>query len=174
MGTNALISNTSGNNDTAIGDTSLYSNSTGIDNTVLGSYAGANGGNGNTTGSNNTFLGYSAGAATPTQLNNATAIGANATVGESNALVLGGTGSNAVDVGIGTQSPASLFQVGQAGTSYGSYVQLPLVTNNTSPPASDCNTTNLVGRVVVQVTTGSKSKVTIWVCTAGGTWTPDK
>lgn len=39
-------------------------------------------------------------------LTNTTAIGANALVSESNALVLGGTGSNAVNVGIGTASPA--------------------------------------------------------------------
>ena len=168
VGTNSLISNTTGHDDTAIGDTALYSNTTGIQNTVLGSYAGANGGNGNTTGSDNTFLGYSAGAASSTQLNNATAIGANATVGESNALVLGGTGSNAVSVGIGTQSPASLFQVGQAGTSYGSYLQLPLVTNTSAPPATDCNGSSFVGRLVLQF--GAKNKMTFWACSSGGKW----
>ena len=41
----------------------------------------------------------------------ATAIGSNAIVSESNAMVLGGTGSNAVKVGIGTAAPAYTLDV---------------------------------------------------------------
>jgi len=71
----------------------------------------ANGNNANTSGSNNTFLGYQSGPGSTTQLTNATAIGANALVSENNALVLGGTGANAVNVGIGTATPASTLDV---------------------------------------------------------------
>src|ERR1035437_5661186 len=48
-----------------------------------------------------------------TNLANATAIGATATVSESNALVLGGTGSFAVKVGIGTATPSNVFTIAQ-------------------------------------------------------------
>jgi len=73
--------------------------------------------NRNTSGSNNTWIGYNSGPGTPTQLTNSTAIGSNALVSASNALVLGGTGQFAVRVGIGTTTPANVFTIGQgAGT----------------------------------------------------------
>jgi len=72
----------------------------------VGYLAGIN----NTTGSNNTALGVGAGPTTG-NLTNATAIGASASVSESNALVLGGTGANAVSVGIGTTAPKSALDV---------------------------------------------------------------
>lgn len=46
-------------------------------------------------------------------LSYATAIGAYAVVGQSNALVLGGTGTYAVNVGIGTPTPTNVFTIGQ-------------------------------------------------------------
>jgi hypothetical protein len=116
-GLQALQGNTGGGFNTAFGYALIY-NTTGSNNTAVGFQAGVNenGLNANTTGSNNTFLGYSSGPQTPTQLNNATAIGANAVVNASNALILGsingvnGATSN-VNVGIGTAAPAYALDV---------------------------------------------------------------
>jgi hypothetical protein len=47
----------------------------------------------------------------PDGLSNATAVGAHAVVGQSNALVLGGTGKYAVKVGIGTATPSSILTI---------------------------------------------------------------
>jgi hypothetical protein len=81
------------------------STSTGSNNTFLGNQAGASNG----AGSNNLALGYNA--SPSAGLTNATAIGSNAIVSQSNALVLGGAGSSAVNVGIGTATPASTLSV---------------------------------------------------------------
>jgi hypothetical protein len=112
-GGGALFENTTGSKNTADGVDALVSNTTGSNNTALGFDAGltANGANANTTGSNDTFLGANSGPGTATQLSNATAIGDNALVSENNALVLGGTGADAVSVGIGTASPAYTLDV---------------------------------------------------------------
>jgi hypothetical protein len=112
---NSTTNNTATQN-TAVGVASFYSNTTGVANTAIGSYAlyynttgGGNTAVGNSsgnfiyTGYFNTFLGVNTGAGG--DLTNATAIGANTIVSESNALILGGTGANAVTVGIGTQTP---------------------------------------------------------------------
>jgi hypothetical protein len=66
---------------------------------------------GNITGSYNTFIGARAGFDAPPNLTNATAIGANARVTASNALVLGGLGANVVNVGIGVSAPDARLQV---------------------------------------------------------------
>ncbi len=110
VGGAALFSNTTGGSNTASGDSALSNNTTGSGNTAVGHTAGATGagGNGNTTGSNNTFIGYHSGTGTPTQLTNASAIGANALVSASNALVLG---DSVVSVGIGTEAPVTKLQV---------------------------------------------------------------
>jgi trimeric autotransporter adhesin len=100
-GASALQANTTGNNNSASGEGALLSNTSGGSNTALGASALIT----NTSGSNNTALGYQAGPSTA-NLNYATAIGANALVSESNAMVLGGTGAAAVNVGIGTATPA--------------------------------------------------------------------
>jgi hypothetical protein len=106
----------------AVGYQAGLDNSTGSKNTFLGTkagqgttIAGANP-NANTTGSNNTFIGFESGPSTPTQLTNATAIGYNALVGASNSLVLGGTGADAVNVGIGISSPLSKLHVVEPST----------------------------------------------------------
>lgn len=107
-GESALTFNTTGSYNAASGRSALYSNTTGGNNTAGGYQALYY----NTTGSNNTALGYNAGPdSKSTNLTNATAIGANAVVSENNALVLGGTGSNAVNVGIGTATPAATLDV---------------------------------------------------------------
>lgn len=108
VGGGALLKNSSGNSNVAAGTTALNLNTTGSNNTAAGSTALAS----NTTGSNNTALGANAGPDSGhSNLSNSTALGANAVVSENNALVLGGTGANAVNVGIGTPTPASTLDV---------------------------------------------------------------
>jgi hypothetical protein len=138
IGYNALrYNNTDGN--VAIGYIALQANSTGRVNsamgygalssvnndynTAMGAYAGnqttsgayntALGGHAlfsNIEGSNNTAIGYGADVGSE-NLTNATAIGYQAIVSTSNSVVLGGTGSYAVNVGIGTTSPAHALDV---------------------------------------------------------------
>ena len=104
----ALANNTTGFNNAAVGAGALVHNTTGNDNTAVGQNALGN----VTTGALNTAIGFGAGpdSSHPT-LVNTTAIGSNAIVSVSNALVLGGTGSSAVNVGIGTASPAFALDV---------------------------------------------------------------
>jgi hypothetical protein len=106
IGHQSLITNTSGTNNTAIGDSALGANTTASNNTALGKFAGRN----NTTGSGNVFIGNNAGytdgtVSTSTTINHATAIGNNAQVTTDSSMVLGGTGVNAIRVGIGTAAP---------------------------------------------------------------------
>ena len=138
-GYQSLQKNTTGGQNTASGSLALQNNTTGQFNVAMGYAAGvtASTGNANTTGSNNTFLGANSGPGTPTQLTNATAIGANAIVNASNSLVLG---ANAVKVGIGTTTPdatldaANIIRVlGLAGTTWPSTGKgLELAYNNTN------------------------------------------
>jgi hypothetical protein len=111
--------NQAGNSNTAIGLNSAFNNVTGNENTFLGYvsgaqntagnsnvFVGAGAGSVNTTGSSNTTLGYQADVASA-GLTNATALGANAVVSQSNSLVLG----NSVNVGIGTSAPTTRLEV---------------------------------------------------------------
>jgi hypothetical protein len=66
---------------------------------------------GTTTGWNNTCIGSNCSASDG--VSNATAIGAHAVVGQSNSLVLGGTGQYAVKVGIGTPAPSNILTIAQ-------------------------------------------------------------
>jgi hypothetical protein len=120
LGWISLNANTTASFNTAVGMGALALNCSGVvgdcgagNNTAVGYNAGltGNSANANVTGSNNTFIGYNSGPGTSTQLTRATAIGANALVSASNALVLGGTGSDAVNVGIGTPTPAHTLDV---------------------------------------------------------------
>jgi hypothetical protein len=104
-GQGALANNIIGNINTAIGYITL-TNTTGGGNTGLG----GNTGTVNTTGNNNTFIGSGADATLGT-LTKSTAIGYNSKVGASNSLILGGTGADAVNVGIGTTTPATKLHV---------------------------------------------------------------
>jgi hypothetical protein len=118
-GFEALLSNTTGGNNTASGFEALHVNTTGGNNTAAGYGAGTTADSSAITGSGNSFFGAKAllpsGSISGTPISNATAIGANAEVGESNAIVLGGiTGTNggtSVDVGIGTTTPAYTLDV---------------------------------------------------------------
>lgn len=115
-GTGALANECGGYRNTADGHEALFYNTKGSNNTAVGVQAGVSAAyrNANVSGADDTFLGANTGPGTTTQLSNATAVGANAIVSESNALVLGGLGPNAVKVGIGTSSPTSTLTV--AGT----------------------------------------------------------
>jgi trimeric autotransporter adhesin len=95
------IGNSVGYANTGIGREALYNASTGFSNTALGKRAGFT----VTTGSRNTLLGDSADVSTAA-LTKATAIGYNSKVSVSSALVLGGTGNDTVNVGIGMTNPA--------------------------------------------------------------------
>ncbi len=86
---------------TAFGYQALTQPGTGYGNTALGYLAGTT-----VTGNHNTLIGDSANVSSAS-LNNATAIGYNATVGASNSLVLG----NGANVGIGVSSPAYPLQI---------------------------------------------------------------
>lgn len=124
VGAYSLINATS-NGNVAVGDSALGENTSGGNNIGIGYHAGggyqeslAGGGSGyvNTTGSNNMFIGYQTGLGSTTQRTNATAIGYNAKVNASNAIVLGGTGADAVNVGIGTTAPSAKLDVKSAQT----------------------------------------------------------
>ncbi len=112
IGRQALSANST-NYNTAVGGYALIGNTTGIGNTALGFESGytAVSANMNTTGSYNVFIGYDSGPSSTVQVSNAIAIGKNALVGSSNAMVLGGTGADAVKVGIGTVTPTEVLDV---------------------------------------------------------------
>jgi hypothetical protein len=114
MGHSTLFANTSGSENIGIGWNVLVSNSTGQQNVVVGSLAmrsnqdgsgnvaiGYDAGTGIASGAQNTFIGFQAHPGGSTPFVNATAIGANAVVSASNALVLGGS---SVNVGIGAST----------------------------------------------------------------------
>ena len=112
----ALGDNTTGNQNSALGSSAGQFNSTGSDNTSIGYNSGNVTNFAATTGSNNTFLGANTSTLTQTTLTNASAIGANAAVTISNAMVLGsinGTNGATADtlVGIGTTAPAAKLDV---------------------------------------------------------------
>jgi hypothetical protein len=121
-GNGSLSDNTSGNYNTASGGAALQTNTTGSYNTAGGEASGYTVDSSYITGSFNTFLGFGSSLTTGT-FSNATAIGSNAVVSESNALVLGSfaaspmcklNGCSNTNVGIGTSAPGHLLDV--AGT----------------------------------------------------------
>jgi|GEM_PF-1042688 len=104
----ALNTNTTGNSNTASGYGALSQNTTGNNNAAYGFSAGSN----NTTASNNTFIGSQSNLSTSgLNITNATAIGYSARVATSNSIILGSTGANAVNVGIGTTAPTNPLHV---------------------------------------------------------------
>lgn len=145
VGSSSLLNTSTGGANTAIGVATLTFNTTGGSNTASGYYAlnenttgsvntafGANAlqhttiGNRNTavgpdalitniTGSFNIAIGNAADV-TATNLVKAVAIGYNAKVAASNSMVLGGTGADVVNVGIGLTTPAYKLHLGNANT----------------------------------------------------------
>jgi trimeric autotransporter adhesin len=128
IGTEALVNNSIGESNTANGNKTLFDNTVGNYNTANGSFSlqsnvggnlntaiGYSAGYTNINGIGNTFIGASA-YSLSSSLTNATAIGANARVDISNALVLGsvaGTGPSTsnINVGIGTTTPSVSLDV---------------------------------------------------------------
>ena len=102
-GANALQNNTVGILNTANGKSALSNNTTGSENVALGFGAG----NQNIVGSSNTFIGTGANAI-GSDLQYATAIGADAMVRASNSMVLGKSNTN---VGIGIPSPLAKLDI---------------------------------------------------------------
>jgi trimeric autotransporter adhesin len=135
----ALGSSTTGRGNTGVGDEALSYNTTGDSNTGIGSLAGVTLDGSAITGSTDTFLGSATSLSTGT-LTNATAIGANAIVSESNALVLGGiTGigsGTSVNVGIGTTAPSHLLEVDALARS----AQIAMISSGTDAAISVNNT----------------------------------
>ncbi len=154
----SLNQTTSGNQNTALGYYSLQSNQTGSKNTALGYYALQ----GNTT-SNNTAIGYYAGYQDPasstfltgTNLTNITAIGYAAQVQASNTLALGGQGSNAVKVGIGTTVPSNTLSVSPVQYSTGTASQ----TTTTITGVGTTWTAAMVGDEII-FASGAKATIT--------------
>ena len=118
--------NTTGSRNAFFGNAAGYLSAAGNDNAFFGYYAGFN----NTTGSNSSFLGSSSGLSNTNEFNNtfigafsngapsitnATALGANAVVTQSNSLVLG----NNANVGIGISAPQAKLHV--VGTTAGQF-----------------------------------------------------
>ena len=144
---NSFFGLQSGNTNSNGGDNSFFGFSAGLaSNSDNNSFFGANAGLNNDTGAANSFFGYGTGLQNVTGfyntaigsgadfgaagLSNATAIGANTVVAQSNSLVLG----NNANVGIGTSLPVARFHV--AGNSL-------FATNGTNgvriTPANDAN-----------------------------------
>ena len=116
---------------TGVGREALKLSATGIFNTAVGFHAGVTNtlANADTAGVRNTYIGMNAGPGTLDPLINATALGANALVSADNALVLGGTGTDAVSVGIGTPTPQATLDV----TSDGGAILVPRKTTAGDP-----------------------------------------
>jgi carbonic anhydrase/acetyltransferase-like protein (isoleucine patch superfamily) len=111
-GLEAGIGNTTGSNNVFVGTRTGEFDTTGGNNTFIGGEAGR----ANSNGSNNVFVGYNAQGNIGNNLTNATAIGSNAAVLQSNSLVLGsinGVNSATADtkVGIGTTAPKATLDV---------------------------------------------------------------
>jgi len=108
-GYNALpdlgINTADGSSNTADGAQAFFSLETGNENTAVGFQAAYS----VTSGTALTCIGYDC-SISANGLSNATAIGAFAVVGQSNSLVLGGSGIN---VGVGTPTPSNVFTIGK-------------------------------------------------------------
>ncbi|GAB4001911.1 hypothetical protein GCM10028807_59240 [Spirosoma daeguense] len=141
IGNGAGNGNSTGTGNTAIGDGSGYNSTTGLENTSIGRYAGIN----NTTGSRNTFIGTAA--TNPPgsgNLTNATAIGYQASVTASNAMILG---NNQVNVGIGNTAPNNKLEI-TAGTANASGLRFTNLTRNSSVLSLSIGLANPVVKVL--------------------------
>jgi hypothetical protein len=107
LGTRSLEKNVDGEYNVAIGDQALSQNSNGENNIAIGRQAL----NTNLTGNSNISIGNYSGVIS-TSLTNSVTIGNNTFSNCSDCIILGGTGLDAVNVGIGTTNPTKArFQV---------------------------------------------------------------
>ena len=129
LGRDAGLKNTIGDNNCYVGNLAGFGNLTGYSNTSIGCWAGYD-----NDGKMNTFVGDSADVSI-SGLTNATAIGYNTKVSQSNSLILG----NNVNVGIGTTSPSQKLHIKNSSNfsaeieksgSTGGYAQWLVTANN--------------------------------------------
>jgi hypothetical protein len=163
VGVNVLSSSTTGNENTGIGYYAERYNTTGNYNTGIGASALTV----NTTGHNNVAIGNDANV-TINNLSNATAIGYSAQVAQSNSLVLGGTGANAVKAGIGATTPLSTLDI--TGTT-GTVVKSDQVagTNNPDNTASIWHYTSGMGSITLPAAASYTNRIYIIVNQTGAT-----
>jgi hypothetical protein len=128
-----IAANNTGLGNSVLGYQAMLSNTTGSNNTAIGTNAGFGDGTTapqkSTIDNNATFVGYQASrdiVANTTALTNITAIGYMAKVSQNNSLILGGTGANAVSVGIGNTAPDASAVLDVTSTTKGAL--LPRVT----------------------------------------------
>lgn len=115
-----------GDKNSYYGTSSGYFSTSGTMNTFFGHSAGAN----NVLGSKNTFIGTDSGnAEAADSLFNSIALGYNAKVKCSNCAVIGGTGADLVNVGIGIAEPTSVLHLRQnnTGPTSGLRISMPRV-----------------------------------------------
>lgn len=115
LGSRSGLRNTTGYSNVFTGVAAGQYNSSGFGNTFVGSFAGGN----NKSGTRNTFIGYSSEQVSfNDSLDRAIAIGFNAKVDCHNCAVIGGTGDNAVKVGIGITKPSVALEIRNGGAPY--------------------------------------------------------
>lgn len=113
IGRNALSSLASGLGNVALGYSAGSAQTGGGGNVYLGNETGITSSpdNANVSGQRNTFIGERAGPASPAQVSNSTAIGADSVVGTSNTVVLGRTTDNTVLGATGDDGSGAKLQV---------------------------------------------------------------
>jgi trimeric autotransporter adhesin len=142
FGVGALYFNATGTSNTAVGSGALNSVAMTNDDTAIGSGAG-----GNDVGSNNTWLGALTGPSDASGISYSTAIGYGATVSQNFSMALGGQGSSALNVGIGTGAPHSRLEIASQGGSGINFVfpspSLTLTAESNGTPSIDFNTAGI-------------------------------
>ena len=167
FGQSALENNNVGFNNSAIGMYSLQNNSDGVDNTALGwgALMNSENSNGNTAlgghsgqyladaSNNNTFIGNYSGVTevnSTTQIENAIAIGAQATVAASNTFVLGSSSVSHWSFGRTKNDSGKVIQVGDNNTNgNGAYLSAGGVWTNASSIAFKTSISNISSRQVL-------------------------
>lgn len=165
MGRNAMVnSNSTGSENTSIGHSSFNDLTTGSYNIAIGKYAGygSAGGNEATTIDDNTILigeeaSRDGSISTATQLVNIVAIGKHAKVATSNSMVLGGTGVDAMNVGIGVISPTARLTL-PAGTTTAGTAPLKLTSGSLMTTAEVGAVEFLTDKYYGTITTGAARK----------------
>lgn len=152
LGFNSLRSNTTGTGNSALGSDSSKNNTTGSMNTSFGSFSFQN----NTIGNANTAIGTFADVATG-NLHNATAIGANAIVTDSNSMQLGD--QYVTDVKTAGKVTASGFK-----TPNGTSSQYLMADGSVSSTAG--NGSALLGKIIYRKLVGNNTE--IWIANYNG------